>query len=132
MSLMKLLTVSKSFADGKSGPGRYKMAEQGLLPKFAPMGRPVSLAPKRKSDEPLPIQGANGTPNAPPNSLQQQFFQVPEPVARPVKAAAATPRAARFAADVSTCLCLGSQPFLNRPEGRSKPTTAQAEFPSTR
>ena len=126
---MKLLTVSKSFAGGRSGPARYKMAEQGLLPKFAPMGRPVSLAPKRKLDEPPSIQGANGTPNAPPNSLQ--FFQVPEPVAKPVKAAAPTPRAARFAADVSTnWFRLGSQPFLNRPVGKSKhtTTTTQAEL----
>jgi len=127
MSLMKLLTVSKSFAGGRSGPARYKMAEQGLLPKFAPMGRPVSLAPKQKSDEPLPIQEANRTPNAPPKSIQ--FFQVPEPVAKPVKAAAPTPRAARFAADVSTnWFRLGGQPFLNRPAGRSKPTTAQTEL----
>jgi len=125
MSLMKLLTVSKSFAGGRSGPGRYKMAEQGLLPKFAPMGRPVSLAPKRKSDEPPTIQRANSTPNAPPNSLQQQFFQVPAPVAKPVKAAAPTPRAAR--SDVSTnWFRLGSQPI--RPAGKSKPATAQTEL----
>ena len=125
---MKLLSVSKSFAGGRNQPGRYKMAEQGLLPKFAPMGRPVSLAPKRKSDEPPSIQGANGTPNAPPNSLQ--FFQVPEPVVKPVNAAAPTPRAARFAADVSAnWFRLGSQPLLNRPAGKSKhTTTTQAEL----
>src|SRR6266536_5989536 len=48
MSLMKLLSVSRSFVGGKSQPGRYKMAQQGTLPKFAPVNRPVSLAPKRE------------------------------------------------------------------------------------
>src|SRR5207244_11862810 len=51
MSLMKLLSVSRSFVGGKSQPGRYKMAQQGTLPKFAPVSRPVSLAPKRRSEE---------------------------------------------------------------------------------
>jgi hypothetical protein len=53
MSLMKLLSVSTSFVSGKNQAGRYKMTEQGVLPKFAPVGRPVSLAPKAKAHEPL-------------------------------------------------------------------------------
>ena len=48
---MKLLSVSRSFVNSRNQQGRYKMAEQGVLPKFAPMGRPVSLAPKGKADE---------------------------------------------------------------------------------
>ena len=48
---MKLLSVSRSFTVGGNRPGRYKIAEQGLLPKFAPVGRPVWRAPKTKSDE---------------------------------------------------------------------------------
>ena len=35
---------------GKSQPGRYKMARQGTLPKFVPVGRRVSLTPKRAGD----------------------------------------------------------------------------------
>src|SRR6266540_2597160 len=58
MSLLKLLSVSKSFTTGKNQPGRYRMAEQGLLPKFAPVGRPVSLAPEGKIGE-LPQQGGS-------------------------------------------------------------------------
>lgn len=50
MSLMKLLSVSNSFLAGKTESGRYRMTELGGLPKFAPVGRPVSLAPKRNPD----------------------------------------------------------------------------------
>src|SRR6266566_7301651 len=94
MILMKLLSVSKSFAGGRNQPSRYKMAEQGLLPKFAPMARPVSLAPKRKSDEPAPRREANGTPTIPLNSPRQQFLQVADPLTEPPKTVALAPRAA--------------------------------------
>jgi len=50
---MKLLSVSNSFLAGKTESGRYRMTEQGVLPKFAPVGRPVSLAPKRNEDGPI-------------------------------------------------------------------------------
>ena len=53
MSLIKLLSVSQSLVGGRNQPGRYKMADQNLLPKFAPVGRPISLAPKRKPQEAL-------------------------------------------------------------------------------
>src|SRR2546429_9420038 len=52
MSLIKLLSVSQSLVGGRNQP-RYKMADQNLLPKFAPVGRPISLAPKRKPQEAL-------------------------------------------------------------------------------
>jgi len=44
MSLMKLLSVSTSFVNSRNLAGRYKLAEQGMLPKFAAVGRPISLA----------------------------------------------------------------------------------------
>src|SRR5439155_5976845 len=94
MSLMKLLSVSKSFAGGRNQPGRYKMAEQGLLPKFAPVGRPVSLAPKRKSDVPAGKQEQNATPMGASNSLPESLIQGADLPADPVKAVARTPRAA--------------------------------------
>src|SRR5947207_4825713 len=74
MSLIKLLSVSQSLVGGRNQPGRYKMADQNLLPKFAPVGRPISLAPKRKpqepfapneSDKPKPRTTASGIQSAP-------------------------------------------------------------------
>src|SRR2546429_8355800 len=59
MSLIKLLSVSQSLVGGRNQPGRYKMADQNLLPKFAPMGRRISLAPKRKPQEPLAQIGSD-------------------------------------------------------------------------
>src|SRR2546426_12701846 len=94
MSLMKLLSVSKSFAGGRNQPGRYKMVEQGLLPKFAPVGRPVSLAPKRKSDGPAVKKKQNTTPIGASKSLPVSLFQDAAPVSGPVKVVAPTPRAA--------------------------------------
>jgi len=128
MSLMKLLSVSKSFAGGRNQPGRYKMAEQGLLPKFAPMGRPVSLAPKRKSDDPASKQEANGTPTIQLNPPRQKFFRAAEPV----KTVAPTPRAevcVNANAAPTDWFRLGNRPFVNRTAGRPKPLAqAQAEL----
>ena len=42
---MQLLTVGKSLKKGSNLPSPYKMKEQNLLPRFASVGRPVSLAP---------------------------------------------------------------------------------------
>jgi hypothetical protein len=124
MSLMKLLSVSKSFAGGRNEQGRYKMAEQGLLPKFAPMGRTVSLAPKRKSEEPARRQEAKGTPPAALSPLQQQFFRAVEPLAEPVKPVAPSPRAA-VCVNANTVptdwFRLGNKSFVNKPMGRPKP-----------
>ena len=125
---MKLLSVSKSFAGGRNQQGRYKMAEQGLLPKFAPMGRAVSLAPNRKSEETAPKQEANGTPPAPLSPLQQQFFRAAEPVAEPVKTVAAGPRSGvcvNANAAPTNWFRLGNNPFVNRLAGRPKPQTPQ-------
>jgi len=132
MSLMKLLSVSKSFAGGRNQPGRYKMAEQGLLPKFAPMGRPVSLAPKRKSDQLAPGPESNGARTIPLNPPPPQFFPAAEPVTEPVKTVASRARAAvcvNGKAAATNWFRLGNTPFVNRPVERQKPMpTAQAEL----
>jgi len=127
MSLMKLLSVSKSFAGGRNQPGRYKMVEQGLLPKFAPVGRPVSLAPKRESDGPAVKKEQNATPIGASNSLPESLFQGADPATDPVKAVAPTPRAAvcvNATAAPTNWFRLGNNPFVNRPAGRPKPLTA--------
>src|SRR5439155_19828131 len=132
MSVMKLLSVSKSFAGGRNQPGRYKMAEQGLLPKFAPMGRPVSLAPKRKSDQLAPGPESNGARTIPLNPPPPQFFPAAEPVTEPVKTGASRARAAvcvNGKAAATNWFRLGNTPFVNRPVERQKPMpTAQAEL----
>ena len=128
MSLMKLLSVSKSLAGGRNQPGRYKMAEQGLLPKFAPMGRPGSLAPKRKSDEPAPKQEPKGTPTIPLTPLQQQFFRAAEPVVEPVRTVAPSPRAAvcvNANAAPTNWFRPGNKPFADRPVGRTRPLSPE-------
>jgi hypothetical protein len=128
MSLMKLLSMSKSFAGGRNQPGRYKMAEQGLLPKFAPVGRPVSLAPKRKSDGLAEKKEQNAIPMGASNSLPGSLFQVADPVNEPVKAGAPTSRAAVCVNAIATPMNwfrLGNNPFGNRLAGRPKPLTPQ-------
>jgi hypothetical protein len=131
MSLMKLLSVSKSFAGGKSQLGRYKMAEQGLLPKFAPMGRPVSLAPNRKSDEPATQQEATGTPTFQLSSQQQHVLRIADPAAKPVNAIAPMPRAAacrNATATPTNWFRLGNGAFVAQPAASPKtlpPTQAE-------
>jgi hypothetical protein len=132
MSLMKLLSMSKSFAGGRTQSGRYKIVDQGLLPKFAPVGRPVSLAPKRKSDGPPAKKEQSTTPMGASISLRENLFQVADPVTEPVKAVVATPRAAgcgNAVAAPTNWFRLGNNPFVNRPAGSPKPPTpAHAEL----
>lgn len=45
MSLMQLLTMSHCLNGTSEAPHRYKVLRSGLLPKFAPVGRPISLRP---------------------------------------------------------------------------------------
>lgn len=45
MSLSQLLAVGQSIKGGKDAPSPYRMTDGKLLPKFAPVGRPISLAP---------------------------------------------------------------------------------------
>ena len=114
MSLIKLLSVSQSLVGGRNQPGRYKMVEQNLLPKFAPVGRPISLAPKRKpqetlapneSDKPKPrttaseIDSAPGAPEL--NSIQGNTSAMAGSTAEVVTLAATKP---------PTALCVNAIP----------------------
>jgi len=76
MSLMKLLSVSRSFVSGQNQSGRYRMAEQGVLPKFAPVGRPISLAPKRHPEE--PFAPGNGSMSPSNNAAFASALPLPE------------------------------------------------------
>jgi len=60
MSLIKLLSVSRSFVGGTNQGGRYRMAEQAMLPKFAPVGRPISLSPKGNLQSPASVSSSDG------------------------------------------------------------------------
>ena len=125
---MKLLSVSKSFAGGRDKSGRYKMVEQGLLPKFAPVGRPASLAPKRKSDAPAAKKEQSAIPMGASNSQPENLLQIADPVAVPVKAVAPTPQAAgcvNAIAAPTNWFRLGNNPFVKRSAGRPKPLTPQ-------
>lgn len=48
MSLSQLLVVGKSIEGGKDTPCPYRINDDKALPKFAPMGRSISLAPPPK------------------------------------------------------------------------------------
>jgi len=61
MRLMKLLSVSTTFVGGQNQAGRYKMAGQGMLPKFAPVGRPISPARKKGKAEEAPWSPVHAT-----------------------------------------------------------------------
>jgi hypothetical protein len=130
MSLIKLLSVSKTFAGGTSQPGRYKMAEQGLLPKFAPVGRPVSLAPKLKTVQPAAKKEFAAARLDRSGSLAEKL---PES-AGPAPAAAMTPRAAlasavRVGSGGTNWFRLGKNPFVNRPaKGPNAVTPVQSEL----
>lgn len=59
MSLMKLLTVGQSLRGLTKEQNPYKINEQHFLPKFAPVGRPVSLAPpKTRLAQAVPVYSA--------------------------------------------------------------------------
>ena len=68
MSLMKLLTVGQSLRGLSKEENPYKINEQHFLPKFAPVGRPVSLAPpKERLAQAVPVYSAlRATPVATP------------------------------------------------------------------
>lgn len=117
MSLMKLLSVSRSFVNGKQESGRYRMAEQGMLPKFAPVGRQVSLAPQ-KTLEDAPSALADGvSPDVPSHPAAHAatalaFEAAPEPLQPPPDAAAPTAAssAAAMAAPAAPALCVNAVP----------------------
>ncbi len=48
MSLSQLLAVGKSIEGGRNTPNPFRINHDKGLPKFAPVGRPISLAPPPK------------------------------------------------------------------------------------
>jgi len=139
MSLMKLLSVSQSFAGGRNEPGRYKMAEQSLLPKFAPVGRPISLAPLRgpaeppaqhKSDKADPGSSASRWEGANPMPALKyspgKISSFAGPMARTVAAVMPVPSAAVCpnAVPASTnWFRFGKHPFLHQLAEKTGPQT---------
>ena len=54
---MKLLSVGQSLRGLTNEPSPYKISEQHFLPKFAPVGRPISLAPtKERLAQAVPVR----------------------------------------------------------------------------
>jgi hypothetical protein len=88
MSLIKLLTVGKCLVSNRNGPGRYRMTELALLPKFAPVGRPIALAPKPKNrampaaDYRQPEAGPSGNPAPVPMTPTKQVLAHSTPTER--------------------------------------------------
>jgi hypothetical protein len=73
MSLIRLLTTTRSLRDVKNEPSPYRMSEQAVLPKFGPRGkargdaRPPNEGPRDKANaarrdaSPYQQSGASGT-----------------------------------------------------------------------
>ena len=77
MSMLKLLSNGQSVMGIGSKANTYKMPAKATLPKFAPMGRPITLAPA-VVEQKLPIQPSLfDAPRA--------AVAVPAPVIAPVK-----------------------------------------------
>jgi hypothetical protein len=54
MSLMRLLQMNRSVGGAADG-GRYKL-QKNFLPKFSPVGRPVSLAPAKNQSQKVTME----------------------------------------------------------------------------
>jgi hypothetical protein len=110
MSLMNLLSVGQSLQSVKP-QGRYKVASQPTLPKFAPMERGISLSPAKTG------QGeAAHSPSVPMDFFRQAKpadKQVPQPPAQ-----AAVPSSAAVRSSVSQ---VKSATPSAEPKIRSKP-----------
>src|SRR6266545_5450637 len=133
MSLIKMLSVSKSFMGGRNPPGRYRMVEQAALPKFAPVGRPISLAPKRKSEEPGGRESreksqstASSLGNAAPGLALDPLPGGTSPFAGSIALAAAAPAApvaicANTVPSSTNWFRLGKNTFMHRPREPIRP-----------
>jgi len=139
MSLIKMLSVSKSFMGGRNPPGRYRMVEQAALPKFAPVGRPISLAPKRTSEDSRGPESreksqstASSLGNAAPGLALDPSPGGTSPFTGSVAAAAPAPPVAVCANTVPSStnwFRLGKNPFMHRPvEPLRPPATVQTEL----
>jgi hypothetical protein len=143
MSLIKLLSVSRSFGGGTNESGRYRMAEQALLPKFAPVGRPISLAPKGNPPPPSAVfradrlepktagPGINPCISAP--ALDSTMKKTPAFTERVADAAALSQPATKIcqnAVPASThWFRLPNNPFVRQPTGGiAPPRPVQAEL----
>lgn len=87
MSLTNLLAVGRSVIGIRSEPTRYKMTQDNLLPKFAPVGRPVSLAPITHPEAALQETVVELAPQV-ELPVAEDLFAPPAPVAKTVEVAA--------------------------------------------
>ncbi len=120
---MELLNVGKSLRGVTNEPSPYKIAEQHFLPKFASVGRPVSLAPtKERLAKPIPIRSAvramaaAAPAMAPVPMATNARAAVPHEVKRP-------PRAAK-----ETKGWLGFFSFAAPSKSRKRPPLVQGEM----
>ena len=60
MSLIRLLTTTRSLSDVKNEPSPYRMTEQGLLPKFGPKKRGEAVNPPPQDEEKVNLGEGHG------------------------------------------------------------------------
>ena len=90
MSLSQLLVVGKSIEGGKDTPCPYRINDDKALPRFAPVGRPISLAvPPKASAEAIELFQPACKPRQP---IPAPPLPQTAPVARRLLEAAFTPR----------------------------------------
>ena len=99
MSLVKLLSLSRSFIPGRNGPGRYRMVEQGLLPKFGPNHE---IIPRRTGKtltaaqaSPVPVSDT-GIGLKSPRGGTARAIESPTPAPIETKSGATSPAAEKF------------------------------------
>lgn len=88
MSLTNLLAVGRSVIGIRSEPTRYKMTQDNLLPKFAPVGRPVSLAPITQPEAVPQVVVAPAREPQVDRVATEDLFAPPAPIAKPVEVVA--------------------------------------------
>jgi hypothetical protein len=76
MSLMKLLSVSRSFVNGGGLQGRYKMVQQGMLPKFD-AAKPFASSVTPATGEPEPAGMSEQTFGEPRDDLFEEQPSAP-------------------------------------------------------
>jgi hypothetical protein len=94
MSLMQLLTASKSVLNIKDEPSRYRMSERKLLPKFGPAPkaeREKQMAPPKEGRRKKDLMAKDTTENAGKRErFMTRWMKLANPFAR--RAAAAPPK----------------------------------------
>jgi hypothetical protein len=112
MKLMKLLAVGQSVKEGKIVFGKYKLAQQGLLPKFASTTRPFAA---EATVEPI-IE----------KPVQTRAAEVLAPKQEPLKEATPVKIATEFKADETQKIPIGT--VLKRVESPASPKTETGFF----